>query len=389
MAWLRRGRPKSPGSRADGGSAGSTPLYLGLPGLTGNEARRTIPGMLFHCPGVLLLHDPIYVAEELFQVDTDNILETTQYRLALRLVERGRLKTLPRCDGAFEADLQNELADLTGEFLGRLGLSVPREAVVDWGNHADGHDLARLCPPERRQMVIHTTDLLRDVCWTQAIAERLGCPYAFPLEDDVVYSVRWSMSGRSADHQVHAVLRVPIPEGSLLVTDTGEPATILPEIAYTMERAMNGQVWLRDEKGHETPYVEPSWHRSSEMLDRVLQARECEALMELRVLLAEWYRTLRELTTLEQSAMEQLQEAYEERLERLLPHWAPSYRELGRAMGTQRVTVVQCVPQEVPAPTSPTRRTSPEKEASPVLFYPEYFGPTGTWASPELRIRRR
>lgn len=379
---------ESPVPEIDRNSPASTPLYLGLPGLVGNQARRMIPGQLFHCPGLLLLHDPIYVSEALFWGDSESILEATQYRLALQLVERGVLQILPSSNGEFEKDVQTELEDLTEAFFRGSGFDVSRDAVVDWVHHGDVHDLARLCPIEKRPLVIGTTELLMDACMTQAIAERLECPYAFPIEDDPVYGIRWSLSERSAEHQVHAVLRVPIPEGSVLVTDSGEPATILPEIVYTSRKVMNGRVFLKDESGNLTPYVEPSWDRSYELLERVLEAKEDEAITKLRTVLTNWYRTLREMGIPEQSVMEQLRETHEEQLMSLRPQWGPIYQELGTAMGIQRVTGMQSVPQEVPAPTGPARRASPAKGSSPVLFYPEYFGPNGTWVPPTIIVKR-
>jgi hypothetical protein len=375
MERFNQNHDTEPASNGRGKSAASSPLVLGFIGLGGrNEARRTIPSRLFHCPGLLLLHDPIYIPEELFNVDSNDTLETTQYRLALRLVDKGIIKILPGSNQVFTKNLQIEHEHLIGVLLRRFECDVPADVIMEWAHHGIIDKMIGHCPAKERTFVRAMAELLLDVCKTQAISEQQKCPYAFPREDAAIIGLRWELSERSVDNQVHALLHAPIPRGSILVTDAGKPGDILPELAYTAKSAGLEEIYRIDKNNNQIPYVEPSWDRSSEFLERVAEAREEEPVKALRKVFADWYQTVRELNIPEQSVFEQLASSFQKRVTDLSPRLDPVYQQLGKAIGNEQMMAVLSVPQEVPAPPALAGSMNSATESKPVLLYPEYYG---------------
>lgn len=363
-------------------------MYLGLSGIHGNDARRAIPGLLLQCPGFLLLHDPIYVPADLFDVEDEETLEHPQYLLATTLVNEGVLRIAPEVDATLEETLQEEVTELAVALLRHFGCEAARDAVAGWSRHGGTDLLARACPKEKRKRVDAFAELLVEVCRAQGLAEHLRCPYAFPVEDEAVASLRWSLVERSVEEQVHAVLRIPIPTGTLLVSDEDDPTAILPDFVFSARKAMQGSILFEDESGAWVPYVEPSWERSRDRVHWTLQAREDGACVALRELLASWYKAAHQDGVPDPGALQATCDHYQEQVTAAFRDLGPLYEELVATLDGLGINEMHSVPNEIPL----LRREggTPGGRLRPVfsLTHAEYFGPTGNWSFPRIRLRR-
>ena len=84
------------------------------------------PALLQHCPASLLLHDVIWVSDHVFDLDSDDPLESVPYRVLDRLHKEGLVRYVPCAGqpaaGLVRAELGRQAADLVSDGL----IHIPR-----------------------------------------------------------------------------------------------------------------------------------------------------------------------------------------------------------------------------------------------------------------------
>jgi len=289
------------------------------------------PALLLHCPASLLLHDVIWVSDHVFDLDSDDPLESVPYRVLDRLNKEGLVRYVP-CSGQpaaepLRAELERQAADLVS------GLVDEEEAP-----QVDRQEVQRALLERRAPEALVETgewneflNLFRqtyDTLYLQGLGQVLGCAYSVEIDDSGIHVAQHRSLGPNWGPTLAARLRIPICRGSILLDDEGEPADILPEAALIQQRVLRGKITVQDPDGTKRPYRAPNMDCSDKAIDRLLAFRERTEFAELQKIVRDWH-TVVNWAASDDSILDRAIELLEAKIDGLLPSLGPALFEFG------------------------------------------------------------
>ena len=364
--------------------AGSDALLLGFPGAGGGFLPNGLPPpALFYCPGVILLHDVVWVPDHVFELDGDETRATVPYLLLDELSRDGVVRFVPCADepGArefgrdvFDESLEIASSLLAGSALGDPSPDVIRQVVLQ--RHVpSGSTAEEWREPSRLFRAVF------DAVFVHGLAEVLQCPLGVANDDFSIHAARHYLHGGDPESLAACCLEVPVPRGSILVDDAGEAADLVPEAVLIPQRVLQGSITVREMDGTERPYRGPDGPRSVGEIERLLSARKRDEFIELRRILRGWYDDAA-TSSASREDLRRLSRDYQERIDRLTPSLRSASCELGGSGTMLSLSSLE------PGSSRTSRRLSDPPLSDTLVAHLQDYGAVPAFAAARV-LRRR